>query len=70
MSVEISGASVRSRNALEQSQRLLHQMENAQADYEAHLRHSKQALARSERLLARLRDMLFQEGTHRADKAL
>jgi hypothetical protein len=70
MSVEISGASVRSRDALEQSQRLLDQMENAQADYEANLRHSKQALARSERLLARLRDILFQEGAHRADKAL
>jgi hypothetical protein len=49
--------SVQSRDALEQSQRLLDQMESAQADYEAHLQESKQALARSDRLLARLRDL-------------
>jgi hypothetical protein len=43
---------------LEQSKRLLQKRESGQTDFESRLAESKKALARSERLLAQLKEMI------------
>jgi hypothetical protein len=46
------------RHTLRQSQQLLEQRERAQAVYEARLLASKRALARADKLLIRLKDLM------------
>jgi hypothetical protein len=47
-----------SEDALEQSKRLLEKRESDQAEFEARVRESKKALARSEKMLADLKDTI------------
>jgi hypothetical protein len=48
------------RDVLEQSRRLLEKRESGQSELEASIQDSKRALARSERMLTKLRDTLAQ----------
>jgi hypothetical protein len=51
-----------SHDALEQSRRLFEQRESEQVDFEAKLRDSRRALARTEKLLTELKNMLARGG--------
>jgi hypothetical protein len=56
-------------DALEQSKRLLEKRESDQAAFEARVRDSKKALARSEKMLADLKDTIARAVERRKDRS-